>query len=793
MVEYPDLIASHDANFNANKAFPQQLQPRARESAPARDQVNTMAARIQPERLGPSPEANSGAPIVGPDNVVESGNGRTLAIGKAYQKGNTAYRDWLEGQGYDTTGMKQPVLVARRTSDMTPAQREYFANSANSSASLKMSATEQAASDAKLLNPATLEAIADAPIRSPENRDFVRSFADKLPANERGGILDKDGNLSQAGVRRIEAALASKAFDDPTFISRAFDSADSNIRNLAGALVDAAGPWAKMREAARTGAIDGSHDITPELMDVVRKVMRARDEGRPIADILKQNDMFGSDVKPLVESLLFRNVDNGALAARSRIASGLRTYAAESEKNLSGPRLFGDDIKPGDVLKTAIAKAAPDVEEAVAAPTFETGAKEPAKGLQPNFDKSAADRLRAAKDKHIELAQTYRNPTIKRALNTQGGSDNYVTPPSALPTKAVAKGPQGYETAKAYLKAAKNSQDAITAMQDTALAPLRASLKPDGTINSAKFDAWKRDYAGALRALDEVSPGFSKRFDNASRASDLLVEAGVIAKEKIKEAETGAAAKFLKLTDPSEVEKRVGTMLTDAAKGPTEMAALLKKVGGDTDALEGLRKAGIDWMARKFATTAEAGTSGEKIMSSAGFRKFIRDNQSTLSALYTPEQVNMFRRIGDDLDRSNRSVTATAIKGSPGTAKDALPFMNKAMEAAKNHASFLSAAMAGTLVGLQTSGIKGAAMGFAGAGAAYLLGTLRAANIRKADDMFRDALLNPERARYYLSKATERNKKSGPMFALARSLRRELMLQPVTNELVGEKKKRLGP
>ena len=61
-----------------------QLQPRARDSAPARDQVNSMAAQLQPERLGRSPEANSGGPIVGPDNVVESGNGRTLALGKAY-------------------------------------------------------------------------------------------------------------------------------------------------------------------------------------------------------------------------------------------------------------------------------------------------------------------------------------------------------------------------------------------------------------------------------------------------------------------------------------------------------------------------------------------------------------------------------------------------------------------------------------------------------------------------------------------------------------------------------------
>lgn len=47
---------------------------------PTRNQVNAIAAGLQPERLGPSSEADFETPIVGPDNVVESGNGRTMAI-----------------------------------------------------------------------------------------------------------------------------------------------------------------------------------------------------------------------------------------------------------------------------------------------------------------------------------------------------------------------------------------------------------------------------------------------------------------------------------------------------------------------------------------------------------------------------------------------------------------------------------------------------------------------------------------------------------------------------------------
>jgi ddrB-like ParB superfamily domain len=187
VVNLPDLITSHDTNFNVNRAYPQELQPRARETAPARDQVNQMFARLQPERLGPSPEANSGAPIVGPDNVIESGNGRTLAIAKAYKAGRgEKYRNWLESRGFDTSGIDQPVLIARRQTELSPDERVAFTHSTNTASGLRMNAAEQAAADAKLITPGALDAISDgSAISSENNRAFVRSFVSQLPAAER--------------------------------------------------------------------------------------------------------------------------------------------------------------------------------------------------------------------------------------------------------------------------------------------------------------------------------------------------------------------------------------------------------------------------------------------------------------------------------------------------------------------------------------------------------------------------------------------------------------------------------
>ncbi|MFM7678168.1 MAG: hypothetical protein ACKO83_04895, partial [Roseiflexaceae bacterium] len=48
-------------------------------------QINEIAQKLTPEKLTDSKSITDGSPIVGSDNVVESGNGRTLAIRQAYK------------------------------------------------------------------------------------------------------------------------------------------------------------------------------------------------------------------------------------------------------------------------------------------------------------------------------------------------------------------------------------------------------------------------------------------------------------------------------------------------------------------------------------------------------------------------------------------------------------------------------------------------------------------------------------------------------------------------------------
>ena len=112
----------------------------------------------KPEWLGESSKLSDGAPIIGMDNVVESGNGRTMAIGKAYEQGKgEAYRqfvnDFADARGFDISGVNNPVLVRTR---LTDTDRVQFSRLANESDVAQFSATERAVSDADRLPDSSL-------------------------------------------------------------------------------------------------------------------------------------------------------------------------------------------------------------------------------------------------------------------------------------------------------------------------------------------------------------------------------------------------------------------------------------------------------------------------------------------------------------------------------------------------------------------------------------------------------------------------------------------------------------
>ncbi len=333
------------------------LQPRDRARATSDAWVAETAARLEPDRLGASPDASTGAPIVGPDHIIESGNGRVLAIRRAYQDGGEAgqrYRAFAEDIDPAARTMREPVVVRRRVSDLSEADRVAFVQEAQTSGTLRLSPTEQAMADARTLRDGDLGLLSHPDPGAAANRDFVRAFMDRVGTAEAAGMRTADGALSVAGHNRIQAALVARAYGDAALVRALVEDPDSTIRAIAGALMDVAGPWARMRAAARRGEIDGAMDITDDLMAAARLVAEARRTGQTVADLADQPTMFGDGLTPTARHLLDRMFRDEALkrpVGRKALAETLTRYLDDAIQQTPGPRLLGRTLTPDEILR----------------------------------------------------------------------------------------------------------------------------------------------------------------------------------------------------------------------------------------------------------------------------------------------------------------------------------------------------------------------------------------------------------------------------------------------------------
>ena len=585
------------------------------------------------KRVGPSASTAEGAPLVGPDGVVESGNGRTLAIKQAHAAGGAqsqAYGDYLTQQGYDVSGMKAPILVRERTTPIADADRPAFADAAGASPVLGMSAAERAAADAKRLPGDSLNLYRGGDVNAAGNRDFVRSFAQHVvPEGEHAQFMTDDGTLSTEGANRVRNALTQHAYGNNDLVSSLAEQADPNFRAFGGAMQDAAGPMAKLRNAIDSGNVSTGSDLARPLTEAANLVAEARRTNKPLREVLAQHDAFiqrDPGVEPLLRAAY--GDDYAGKMSRVKFSALLSNYADEAQQQAG---LFGANKSQPEMLQEATqrygygtgrqttdasgyaqgigAGAGQDGNRALrpvngaqrqedanvepasgAADTGSSGSAGsgasnraatnavPAQPLVANFDQAAASRYAAARQATLNRVQTYdKAPGVGTVLKGGPTKGSFNTADSAVPNIIVKTGSAGADVAKAYLKAGGSVDD----LTQAAAFSLRQAAMKDGVLDPAKAEAWRNQRKSFLSQIPDAAAKFGEAADAASNLKTAQQNSQMAS--KLADAAHAKALKAATDAAQSTVDDALANKAAEIKRFQKSVAGGLTGAGGSAD------------------------------------------------------------------------------------------------------------------------------------------------------------------------------------------------------------------
>jgi len=317
-----DIQASHDTSLNVNENFPQELQPRDRGKAATQEQIINIVNNLNPKKLGDSYSTATGSPILGPDGYVEVGNGRTIALKTLYEqnhKNAETYKQWLRdnAEQFGLTpeqidSVENPVLVRIRTSDVE--DRVRFVQDANARESASMSASEQAMVDADRITQDLLNKFVphdDGLINIAANKPFINQFMDQVVGKgEKSEFLDSKGYLNQAGIRKVKNAIFAAAYDDINILAEISESTSSNLKNITGAMMEAAPRMVNVKDQINRGILPDL-DISQDLVEAVKLYKTIKNSGKSFDNYFQQQNLFGEDnYTPIQEQLVRMFEDN---------------------------------------------------------------------------------------------------------------------------------------------------------------------------------------------------------------------------------------------------------------------------------------------------------------------------------------------------------------------------------------------------------------------------------------------------------------------------------------------------
>lgn len=361
------LVASNHIDGKINKDYPSldvkgALQMRDRSNIQSKAQITQMSNDLEPMFLTDSKIASDGAPIVGSDykgkeghSIVESGNGRVMAIRTAYENGKAGhYKEHLideaESFGIDPKtikGMKNPILIRERVDKMSDEEKAKFAKESNKATVSQMTAVEQAIEDSNFLGQLTnLKATDSGRITHKNNSQFIKDFFSQVMDNdprEVGKLLNKDGQLNDEGERRLTNAVFTRVYGSHSDIMNKLIMKDTDKTKKITAGMLAAAP--RMAQFKQTMQENDRHDldISGNFIDALTAMEDLKREGITLEEKMQTVDWADLGVKEdfknplkdkdIVDILkMIQEHGTGLTGSANKISSLLTNYADEAEK-----------------------------------------------------------------------------------------------------------------------------------------------------------------------------------------------------------------------------------------------------------------------------------------------------------------------------------------------------------------------------------------------------------------------------------------------------------------------------
>src|SRR5271155_5140127 len=434
---------------------------------------------------------------------------------------------------------------------------------------------------------------------------------------------------------------------------------------------------------------------TNQALESIGKQATGEESGEAIQQsLLKElsgrKSVRSSETKPLYEKLYEIQTGiptpnaNSFLSKELKTAKGNQRKALEEAEKLIQPNkgeglelsqsflnahpefAFKNNASPAE-LKEALTEISERITAANRIGHTQTAAR--LRGLKKNLleDLNQVPEEMAARTKYAELSEPVnaiqKHPVMGKIVKkepTEYMSKKLIMSESRVPEQFLKKSEGSIDDAKAFLKEVGHDKEMLEVVKNDL--NRRASLsilnKETGRVEPRKVESFINNHPAIAVLYPELATIKLKNIQNAqSMANRYFRDAEKIA-STLRKDELG---KYV----PGPAQGLAPKIYN--AKSQENISYLLKSIGDDIPAKEGLREMTIDHMLKSISN---AGAEGKgSVLSHAKMNRFMTMHRKSLKPLFEPEQLALVDEVSNILKGQNYYKTSGASMGSPTAAR----------------------------------------------------------------------------------------------------------------------------